>query len=599
MTGPRPPDDGPHWPEQDLPSEEQEEPSSWLESGSSFDAEEPGNPPDEPPTDQRSDRWWEMPWDRSADAARETPGADEEAEWPTYEPPAWSAPPPGPLEPSEPPAAEPPPGEVGGDPGAGDYRAPEPWPPVPPPSAAELPADEPAVDEPPTDRPPADEQPPQEPPYQPPSEPPAGEPSVDERPGDGPPPDEAPADDVAVGAAAATTTFAASDGWNPELDGERRRPTTAEQAVPWMIGVILALAGLLIVLLALIFTFPGGLTGSASPTPSPSLAASPQPTAVASEPAGSASSADPTGTPAPTPVPTPAPQYGPLEMTYLGRPSALAPIYLLRRDFSVEAEAKVMAQADQGISAYAWAPDGTVGAAIIASRAVALTPGQSARALADGVSAISFGWDAATLYAVGITRDGGNDVAKVLQVDFASGDTETLATITYPHPTTGSESKLKEAQFLDDGGSVRLYPAADGNLDLWVLGAPATYRIDPADGGVTNVAGQPLLYAPDGRQRIELTENSDGTTILRLLEPGDNEVASTKVTGLVSHIRWAGTGNEIVFTLGTLGSSGGVRQDLYVWDLTDGGSAMPLTSNGVSFGARWVGVMPNWLPAPS
>ena len=32
-------------------------------------------------------------------------------------------------------------------------------------------------------------------------------------------------------------------GWNPRVLGERRRPTTAEQAVPWLIGMVLALWG--------------------------------------------------------------------------------------------------------------------------------------------------------------------------------------------------------------------------------------------------------------------------------------------------------------------------------------------------------------------
>ncbi|MGH2488847.1 MAG: hypothetical protein ACRDFR_04455, partial [Candidatus Limnocylindria bacterium] len=56
--------------------------------------------------------------------------------------------------------------------------------------------------------------------------------------------------------------------WDVKLDGNRRRPTTAEQAVPWLIGLVLALAGMLIVLLALIFsTTDGVLTAFGTPTP--------------------------------------------------------------------------------------------------------------------------------------------------------------------------------------------------------------------------------------------------------------------------------------------------------------------------------------------
>jgi hypothetical protein len=73
-------------------------------------------------------------------------------------------------------------------------------------------------------------------------------------------------------------------------------------------------------------------------------------------------------------------------------------------------------------------------------------------------------------------------------------------------------------------------------------------------------------------------------------------VANVQVGGLVSHLRWVRSNNEVVFTLGRLGTSGGVRQDLYVWDLVDGKDPMPLTSNGVSFGAEWLGVAPHWLP---
>jgi hypothetical protein len=39
-----------------------------------------------------------------------------------------------------------------------------------------------------------------------------------------------------------------------------------------------------------------------------------------------------------------------------------------------------------------------------------------------------------------------------------------------------------------------------------------------------------------------------------------------------------------------------VRQDLYVWDLVDGNAPAPLTSNGASFGAEWLGVLQTWVP---
>jgi hypothetical protein len=391
-----------------------------------------------------------------------------------------------------------------------------------------------------------------------------------------------------------------SPGWDPKLQGERRRPTTAEQAVPWLIGVILALAGIVIVLLALIFTAPNGLAGlSASPTPAQSRSGFLPTTSDEPTPRASGTPNEASATPDPTPAATatPLPEYGPLEMVYLGRPSALAPIYLLRRDFSEADDAAVVAQADIGVSAYAWSPDGRVGAAIIGERLVALTPGRSARALVDGVSAVAFGLDSRTVYALRIVRSGTDDIARVLEIDYRSGDAAVLSSIRYPHPVIGPDAPLKEAQFIDDGGIHRLYALADGTLAVWILGAPATYRVDTGSGSAEEIDRQPMLWSPDGDQRIDLRENDGGTTDIVLRGSDGDTVASVRVTGLVSHVRWVRTSNEIVFTLGRLGTTGGVRQDLYVWDLVGGNDPLPLTSNGVSFGAEWLGAAQHWLPA--
>jgi hypothetical protein len=389
------------------------------------------------------------------------------------------------------------------------------------------------------------------------------------------------------------------DGWNPKAQGERRRPTTAEQAVPWLIGLILALTGIVIVLMALIFTAPGGLaslipsgSGDPSMSPLPSLGSS---SAAPSASRAASASSSPTTAPTAAPTQTPPPVYGPLEMVYLGRPSAVAPVYLLRRDFSTAGDPTIVTQAADGVTRYAWAPDGTVGAAIIGGRAVSVTPGQSARTLADSVSAISFGWDAETVYAVRILRDGANDRADILEIDFVSGGTKTLSSVTYPHPVISADPALREAQFIDDGGTVRIYAVADGNLTVWILGAPAVYQVDPGDGTQAEVSREPILWSPDGTHRITLAEGGSSTVLGYRNRSGDAET-SVRVTGLVSHVRWAGTSNEIVFTLGYVTSAGGVRQDLYVWDLVDGKAPLPLTSNGTSFGAEWLGVMPNWLP---
>jgi hypothetical protein len=248
------------------------------------------------------------------------------------------------------------------------------------------------------------------------------------------------------------------------------------------------------------------------------------------------------------------------------------------------------------VSAYAWSPDGRLGAAIIGERLVALEPGERGRPLADGISAVTFGLDSETVYAVRIRASGGNNVADVLQIGFRRGNERRVGVVRYPRPAVAPDPPLREAQFIDDGGQVRLYATADGNLALWILGAPSTYRIDAGDGEVTDLRRQPVLWSPDGMRRIDRRELPNGTTNLVLRDSSGDSVAVTQVDGLVSHIRWVASNNEIVFTLGRLSSAGGVRQDLYVWDLRDGRDPMPLTSNGVSFGAEWRGSAPNWLP---
>ena len=123
--------------------------------------------------------------------------------------------------------------------------------------------------------------------------------------------------------------------WDTRQFGDRRRPTTAEQAVPWLVGAVLALAGIVIVLLALIFSDANGGFGSASLEPTPLVGASastpPSPSVAASP------SASPRPSVSPTAVPTKPPTYGILEMFYLTRPSAVAFSELLRDDFATAA----------------------------------------------------------------------------------------------------------------------------------------------------------------------------------------------------------------------------------------------------------------------
>jgi hypothetical protein len=379
-----------------------------------------------------------------------------------------------------------------------------------------------------------------------------------------------------------------SDDWDPRRDGDRRRPTTAEQAVPWLIGLLLALSGIVVVLLALIFIGPDGVSGLPSASPSPS--------ASAQETVSQAPATSSTPSPSTTAGATPEPAFGALEMTFLGRAAAASPIRLSRRDFSTTTDPIVLAEDANGVGKYAWAPDGRVGAAIISGRAVAIVAGQEPRTLTEPVDALVFADDSTTLYGVRIVRDGANDRAEMLSIDFESGATEIVNTATYPRPEIIADPALKEAQFADNGGIVRLYVTTDGYLVAWILGAPAAYRIDPSDRSIAQIdkGKQPVLWSPDRQKRIDVTEQS-GTSTLSLMNRDETAQGSVKVTGLVSHIRWAASSNEIVFTLGRL-VGGGVRQDLYVWDLVDGQAPSPLTSNGASFAAEWLGVLQSWVP---
>jgi WD40 repeat protein len=153
---------------------------------------------------------------------------------------------------------------------------------------------------------------------------------------------------------------------------------------------------------------------------------------------------------------------------------------------------------------------------------------------------------------------------------------------------------LAEAQFADDGGTVRIYWTEDDQLVLWSLGA-GTWSIDPESGELSELDSDvPILWSPDGERRIVLTL-ADGTTTITLHE-GDAEepLATTALDGRVSHVRWSPTGDRVIFTLGRLASGGGILQDLMLWDLDDGVTPMRLTSSGAAFGVEWRGGQPLW-----
>ncbi|MGH2428616.1 MAG: hypothetical protein ACRDGV_06960, partial [Candidatus Limnocylindria bacterium] len=396
-----------------------------------------------------------------------------------------------------------------------------------------------------------------------------------------------------VSGAVWTTAGTGAEEWNG-LD--RRHVSGAEQAVPWLIGGVMFLAGLVIVLLALIFagdaSVSGGLGSSPLADATPSIEPTPEPT-----PSASVAVATPTAAPLLTPTPAPVPEYGPLEMVYQGRSAALAPIYLLRRDFTSPDEPQVLAQDPSlNVGAFAWAPDGTVGSALLADRLVSIEPSADRRSLADGITTVTFGDNASTVYAVRIREDGADDTATILAIGFASGETDELATVTYARPEVGSEPELNQAQFLDEGGVVRLFWMDGGGLRLWVFGR-GTWDIDPEDGEVTEgeTDEAPVLWAPDGSMRVMVSESGTASTLVLYGEDGDQE-ASTSVAGLVSHVRWSPDSSQVAFTLGTSAAAGGVLQNLHLWNLDDAAAPMQLTTTGAAFGVEWLGSKGVWRP---
>jgi len=282
-------------------------------------------------------------------------------------------------------------------------------------------------------------------------------------------------------------------------------------------------------------------------------------------------------------------------MVYQGRSAALAPIYLLRRDFTKDEDTQQVLAQDPSLDVrrYAWSPDGTVGAGLLADVLVSIEPGEEKRRLADGISTVTFGADASTLYAVRVTQDGANDVARILEIDFASGAEAELVAPTYERPVIGEEDALSEAQFTDEGGPVRLYWIDGGMLRFWALGA-GTWEINPGDGSLTELEedDRPTLWAPDAERRIT-TSFEDGSSTLSLLDAADEELLAVTIEGRVSHVRWAPDGERIAFTAGRSNAGGGVLQDLFLWDLNEE-DPMQLTATGAAFGAEWLGAPALW-----
>ena len=180
----------------------------------------------------------------------------------------------------------------------------------------------------------------------------------------------------------------------PTTPGTRRWTATAAaqpppQAVPWLIGIILALAGMVIVLLALIFSSPTAWSQARMAASSRALRPNP--------PMGSAWWTRPPSRAAARRIAiglgradSRADTRAESDVRSAGDDVPRPPVrrcagLLLLRDFSVAQDEDVVAQADQGVSSYANAPDGRVSAAVIDGRAVAIDPRGKTRRLADNI----------------------------------------------------------------------------------------------------------------------------------------------------------------------------------------------------------------------
>ena len=70
----------------------------------------------------------------------------------------------------------------------------------------------------------------------------------------------------------------------------------------------------------------------------------------------------------------------------------------------------------------------------------------------------------------------------------------------------------------------------------------------------------------------------------------------TALSPFCRKVRMAMEHKRLAFTLGINLVGGGVRQDLYTWDLVNGRAPTALTANGASFGAEWLGSAQFWQP---
>lgn len=378
--------------------------------------------------------------------------------------------------------------------------------------------------------------------------------------------------------------------WDIKADGNRRRATTSEQAVPWLIGLVLALAGMTIVLLALIFSSDNGLLpayGTASP--SPTMAQTPRPQPSPSPTVEATITPEPTATPAPTPA------FAPLEILFMQRVSDGGPIHLFSHDFAGSATPEPLARDNRGVEHYAWAPDGKRGVALVVGNPLELNPGNSAIDLGDGFDGIAIAQDSTTAWAVRATLAGANDHAELLQVNLDSGAVQSVATWTYPHPTTFQENAIKEAAFADDGGLNRVYVLEDGRVVVWILGAPQIYTWDPATATSGTLAQAPGLWSPNGELTVITTESGSASS-LAVRGLGGETRATATVTGSLSHVRWSSLNNQIVVTLTNASRTGALQQDLYLWDITSGHNFVRLTQDARSMGGSFRGVEERWRP---
>ena len=300
------------------------------------------------------------------------------------------------------------------------------------------------------------------------------------------------------------------------------------------------------------------------PTPSASSSRAPPPAGPSRAPLN----AGPTATPPPT--------YGPLEMVYLARATA-GRRSASRGAISARPWTDRVVRTPR-VDDYVWAPDGGSGPR---SSMPGRGPGPRTATpnLIDPVDALAFADDSTHALRDPHRAGRGERPADVLAIDFTTGGRSVTPSLSAPE--IFSDPPLKEAQFATTAASLARATVADTSSPD--PRGPSTYRIDRQTGPTSRRRGAILWPRTSRRGSGGGSAHEHVTSAL-----GGRGAGHGQRDWPGSHVRWAGTNNEVVFTLAAW-SAGRATGPLHLGPGRRQG-AIALTSNGASFGAEWLGV---------